>query len=143
MKKVLLLTTILSSSIFATTLKDGFYTCRSEKSMWSWYPYTTMTVKDGEITSVYHDRIKADGSKASNDEKYCERMLSSSKSSPKLYSEEIPKNFFKANKDLNAMDTVAGATDSVLEFKKELQFLIEKAETVGPGNYVIENSKLK
>ncbi|MGL4969903.1 MAG: hypothetical protein ACRC5B_07115, partial [Fusobacteriaceae bacterium] len=140
--KKLLTLFILISSIANANLKDGKYTCTSDKTIWFWYPYTEMTVENGEVVSASHDRIKKDGRKASLDEGYNKSMLKKNGVNPEIYSKVIPENYFKAEKDLEKMDGLAGATDSVKHFKKQMSLLLEKAETVGPGDYIIEKSQL-
>ncbi|MGL5053676.1 MAG: hypothetical protein ACRC5W_08845 [Cetobacterium sp.] len=141
MKKIFVLMLVLSSLANAE-LKDGRYTSKTDKTIWFWYPYTEMTVKNGEIISVYHDRVKNDGSKASEDESYNKSMGKKQNVNPALYSKLIPENYFKAGKNLETMDLVAGATDSVNHFKKQMKMLIQKAETEGPGDYIIKKSEL-
>ncbi|MGL4671006.1 MAG: hypothetical protein ACRC6J_05745 [Cetobacterium sp.] len=141
MKKIFILM-LMISSIANAGLKDGKYTSRTDKTIWFWYPYTEMIVKNGEVISVYHDRIKNDGSKASEDESYNKNMAKKQNVNPALYSKLIPENYFKAGKNLQKMDEIAGATDSVNHFKKQMQMLLQKAETEGPGDYIIKKSEL-
>ena len=141
MKKLFTLL-ILMSSVVSAQLKDGKYTCTTDKTIWFWYPYTEMTVEKGEVVSAVHDRIKKDGQKASLDEWYNKNMLKKNNVNPEIYSKQIPENYFKSGKDLEKMDGLVGATDSVNHFKKQMKLLLEKAETVGPGDYVIEKSQL-
>ncbi|SJZ36940.1 Major membrane immunogen, membrane-anchored lipoprotein [Cetobacterium ceti] len=142
MKKILLCSLLLSSIALGAQLKDGKYTVRTDKSIWFWYPYTAMVVKNGEIVSTYHDRIKLDGRKASEDESYNKNMYKKVKINPEMYSKLIPEDFFKNGKDLNKMDGISGATDSLNHFKSQMKFLIEKSETEGPGNYIMKKSEL-
>ncbi|MGL4403003.1 MAG: hypothetical protein ACRCTS_04700 [Fusobacteriaceae bacterium] len=141
MKKLLALL-LLFSTVAHAQLKDGKYTCVTDKTIWFWYPYTEMTVQNGEVVSASHDRIKKDGQKASLDEGYNKSMMKKTGVNPEIYSKTIPENYFKAGKDLEKMDGLAGATDSVNHFKKQMILLLEKAETVGPGDYIIEKSQL-
>ncbi len=130
---------IMSISAFGDNLKDGKYSVKTDKAMWSWYPYTEFTVENGEIIDVKHNRVKDDGSLASDDKSFNKMMHDKSKSSPKEYSKLIPENFFKAGKDIDKIDNVAGATDSVNQFKKQYKFLINKGK---PGNYTMKVSDL-
>lgn len=141
MKKIVLFI-ILNTFVLAMPLKDGKYSVRTEKSFWFWYPYTSVIIRNGEIVEAYHDRIKLDGRKASENDKYNSSMMRSSKTNPKIYSKAIPEEFFNKNKDLNKMDNIAGATDSVQNFKSQIKFLIHKAETEGPGNYIMSENQL-
>ncbi|MGL5051495.1 MAG: hypothetical protein ACRC0V_08395 [Fusobacteriaceae bacterium] len=141
MKKLLTLF-ILISSIVSAQLKDGKYTCITDKTIWFWYPYTEMIIENGEVVSASHDRIKKNGEKASLDEGYNKSMLKKANVNPEIYSKKIPENYFKAGKNIDKMDGLAGATDSVTHFKKQMSLMLEKAETVGPGNYVIKKSDL-
>lgn len=142
MKKSLLFLFILVSTLASANLKDGKYTCVSDKTIWFWYPYTEMTVEKGQVVSVSHDRIKKEGQKASQDNDYNKSMMKKNGVNPAIYSQKIPENYFKAGKSLEKMDGIAGATDSVNHFKKQMTLLLEKAATEGPGNYVIPKSQL-
>ncbi len=140
MKKLFILAfVILSATSFGSKLEDGKYTVRTDKTIWFWYPYTEFTVKDGEIIDVKHDRVKKDGRLASNDDSYNNRMYKKNNMSPKQYSQMIPANFFKAGKNIDNIDNVAGATDSVNHFKKQYKFLMEQGK---PGNYIMKKSDL-
>lgn len=141
MKKILLLM-IAISSIANAQLKDGKYTAVSDGSIWFWYPYTEMVVKNGEVVEATNDRIKKSGKKASQDKNYNTDMLKKVGVNPSMYSKMIPENYFKSGKNLEKMDSVAGATDSTDHFKKQMALLLEKANNEGPGDYVIKKSDL-
>ncbi len=141
MKKFLILM-LAFSSIASAALKDGKYTVISDGSIWFWYPYTEMVVKDGEVVEATHDRIKKSGKKASQDKNYNTDMLKKAGVNPSMYSKMIPENYFKSGKNLEKMDSVAGATDSTNHFKKQMTLLLEKASNEGPGSYVIKKSDL-
>ncbi|MGL5544813.1 MAG: hypothetical protein ACRDB6_06865 [Cetobacterium sp.] len=140
--KIFLILMLAFSSIASASLKDGKYTVISDGSIWFWYPYTEMVVKNGEVIEVIHDRIKKSGKKASQDKNYNTDMLKKVGVNPNIYSKMIPENYFKSGKNLEKMDSVAGATDSTDHFKKQMALLLEKASNEGPGSYVIKKSDL-
>lgn len=137
--KILLCMFLVISSFSFGKLQDGKYSVRTDRSIWFWYPYTEVTVKDGVVTSVAHDRVKTDGRLASQDDSYNNRMFKKTKMSPELYSKLIPENYFKAKGDLDKMDAIAGATDSLSHFKKQYEFLMKQEK---PGNYIMKKSDL-
>ena len=134
---------LLSMTIMGQELKDGRYSVQTDKSIWFWYPKTELIVENGEISKVSHNRVKKDGSLASEDEWYNKKMLKKTGTNPKMYSKEIPENYLKADKNLETMDSVAGATDSVMHFKKQMEFLLEKAEKGETGSFEISKKDLK
>lgn len=143
MKKLLLLFFILSSiTVLASQYKDGVYYVVASKGTWGWKPFTQITVKNGKITEVITDRINSKGELASKDESYNSSMLKKNKTNPKDYSDKLPKNYYKANGNIDKIDGIAGATDTVNEFKVMMKFLIDKAEKGQPGKYEIDKKLL-
>lgn len=141
--KKLLIFAALSVVAIGAQLNDGNYSVQSDKSIWFWYPKTTITVVGGDIVDVSHDRVKKDGRLASEDEGYNNRMLKKNGTNPQIYSKDIPKNYFKADGDLANIDNVAGATDSVTHFKKQMEFLMEKAKNGETGEFTMPKKDLK
>lgn len=142
LKKVIIFM-ILSMTIMGQGLKDGEYSVQTDKSIWFWYPKTEIIVKNGQVINVSHDRVKKDGRLASKDEWYNKKMLKKTGSNPENYSKEIPENYFKADKNLKTMDNVAGASESVIHFKKQMEFLLEKAKKGETGSFEISKKDLK
>ena len=70
-------------------------------------------------------------------------MLKKTGSNPEMYSKKIPENYFKADKNLSDMDNVAGATDSVIHFKKQMNFLLKKAEAGETGSFEMSKKDFK
>ncbi len=143
MKKILMIFAITCSIAIGAELKDGDYSVRTDKTFWFWYPRTEIVVKDGEVIEAYHDRVKKDGRLASEDDWYNKKMLKKNGTNPARYSKEIPENYFKANRDLEKIDNVAGATESVHHFKKQMEFLLEKAEKGETGEFTMPKKDLK
>jgi len=143
MKKLLMIFAVTSIVVAGAELKDGEYSVKTDKSIWFWFPKTTMTVKDGEVVSATHDRVKKDGRLASQDDWYNNKMLKKTGSNPEQYAKDIPENYFNAGKDLQGMDSVAGATDSVMHFQKQMEFLLEKAEAGETGDFEMSKKLLK
>ncbi|MGL6115903.1 MAG: hypothetical protein ACRC1R_12895 [Cetobacterium sp.] len=142
MIKIFILTILLATFTNAQNLKDGFYSVRTDKTYFFYYPTTTMTVKNGEIVAVTHDRTQLDGKKASEDEDYNKNMLENRGVNAEIYSKKLVEEYFAANKNLDKVENIAGATDSSRHFKSQMRFLIEKAQTKGPGNYIMKNYDL-
>lgn len=143
MKKLLITFAIISAVAAGAELKDGKYSVQTDKSIWFWYPKTEILVEDGQVVEATHDRIKKDGRLASQDDWYNKKMLKKTGSNPERYSREIPENYFKAEKDLEKMDSVAGATESVHHFKKQMNFLLEKAEAGETGEFTMSKKELE
>jgi len=143
MKKLLIAFAIMSVVAAGAELKDGRYSVKTDKSIWFWYPKTEIVVKDGQVVEATHDRVKKDGRLASQDDWYNKKMLKKTGSNPEQYSKEIPENYFKANKNLDEIDNVAGATESVVHFKKQMNFLLKKAETGETGEFLMPKKDLK
>lgn len=142
MKKIIIFM-LFSTVLFGQGLKDGRYSVQTDRSIWFWYPKTEMVVEDGVVTQVSHDRVKKDGRLASEDDWYNKKMLKKTGSNPESYSKDIPENYFKAEKNLEKMDNVAGATDSTTHFKKQMEFLLEKAKIGETGNFEMSKKDLK
>ncbi len=143
MKKLIITFAIISSLAAGAELKDGRYSVQTDKSIWFWYPKTEILVEGGEVTEVSHDRVKKDGRLASQDDWYNKKMLKKSGSNPEEYSIKIPENYFKANGNLDEMDSIAGATDSVNHFKKQMNFLLKKAEAGETGDFTMSKKELE
>lgn len=141
--KKLFLFLILSASLIGENLKDGSYSVQTDKSIWFWYPRTTILVEDGIIVDATHDRVKKDGRLASKDDWYNKKMLKKTGSNPERYSRDIPASYFRAGGDLEKMDNVAGATDSTIHFKRQMDFLLEKAAKGETGEFTMPKKDLK
>ena len=143
MKKLLVLLFImLSIATFSATYKDGAYYVVANKGTFGWKPFTEIIVKNGKVSQVTFDRINKNGELASKDSGYNKSMKKKVGTNPSEYSVNIPKNFLAVNQNLNQMDAVAGATDSLLEFKIMTKFLLEKAAKGETGKFEINKSDL-
>lgn len=145
MKKIALVLFILFSfvSFSATIYKDGVYSVIADKGTFGWKPFTEITIKNGKVSEIVFDRVNKNGNLASKDNGYNNSMKKKVGTNPAEYSVNIPKNFLSANQNLDNMDAVTGATDSLIEFKVMTKFLLEKATKGETGKFEIAKSKLK
>ena len=145
MKKISLVLFVLFNftSFSATIYKDGIYSVVADKGTFGWKPVTEITIKNGKISEIIFDRVNKNGNLASKDNGYNSSMKKKTGTNPAEYSVNIPKNFFSANQNFDKMDAVAGATDSLIEFKIMTSFLLDKASKGEIGKFEIAKSKLK
>lgn len=144
MKKLILGVFLLFSfCMLGAEYIDGIYYVAADKATYGWKPFTEMVIKEGQISSITFDRVNKKGEFASFDEKYNKRMKKKSGINPEEYSVQIPKKYFEAGKNLEDMDAVSGATDSVREFKIMMTFLLDKAQKGETGKFEIKKSDLK
>lgn len=136
MKKLFtLIFVLLSMSIFAGDLKDGRYWVEDAEYKYGWKSFTAITIKDGEVVSARHDKFNADGKFASEDDEYNTNMKAKSGSNPAEFSKVLVEDYL-AKKDIDKVDTVAGATSNSDIFKAQIKFLLEKAAKGETGKFV-------
>ncbi|WP_319370428.1 hypothetical protein [uncultured Ilyobacter sp.] len=140
MKKILIGIFIVSSLAFGK-LQDGKYYVEAEKATWGWKPFTYMVVKNCEIIEIKHDRKNKDGKNATEDMKYNQSMAKKQGVGIKDAVSKLENGFMKS-KDVDKIDSVAGATSTSTEFKVMMKYLIDKAENGKPGSYKIPNKDL-
>lgn len=139
MKKLIFIILVFNSLyIFASSYYDGEYYVEAKKAKYGWKPFTKIIIKDKKIIKVIHDRKNSNNELASSNSEFNEKMKAASGSSPKEYSKKIPESFIKSNYSFEKMDGVAGATDSVKQFKQMMAFLLKKAEKGKTGNFKIK-----
>lgn len=144
MKKLLVLIFMLCGfSLLAVDYADGTYYVEADKTTWGWRPFTEITIKNGQISKIVFDRKNKKGKLASEDASYNKSMKKKEGTNPEEYSVVIPQNYSDAGNDLEKMDGLAGATDSVREFKIMMSFLLEKAAKGDTGEFQIKKSDLK
>lgn len=136
MKKVLIFI-LLSVVVIAGGLKDGSYRVEEKNYSYGWKSFTSIKVENGEIVSVMHDKINPNNEYASSNEKYNKDMKAKSGSSPAEFTRALEKDFI-AKKDIDNIDAIAGATGSVKVFKKQMKFLLKKAEKGKEGKYTLK-----
>jgi major membrane immunogen (membrane-anchored lipoprotein) len=143
MKKILAIFFLLfSMTVLGEGYIDGTYYVIADKGTWGWKPFTEVVIKDGKIENITFDRINKKGELASFDEGYNKRMGKKKGMNPEKYSVEIPANFFAVGNNFDNMDSFAGATDSLREFKIMMNFLLEKATKGETGSFEIKKSDL-
>lgn len=140
MKKIWIGIFVISSLAFGK-LQDGKYYVEAEKESWGWKPFTYMVVKNSEIVEVRHDRKNKDGKNATEDMKYNQSMSKKQGLGIKDAARKLENGFMKS-KDVEKIDTVAGATTTSKEFKIMMKYLVNKAENGKPGSYKISNKDL-
>ncbi len=136
MKKAFtLIFVLLSMSIFAGGLKDGKYWVEDAEYKYGWKSFTAITVEKGEVVSAKHDKVNADGKYASQDDDYNKNMKAKSGSNPAEFSKVLVEDYL-AKKDIDKVDTVAGATSNSDIFRAQIKFLLEKAAKGETGKFV-------
>jgi major membrane immunogen (membrane-anchored lipoprotein) len=141
MKKILIGIFVISSLAFGK-MQDGKYYVEAEKAEWGWKAFTYMIVKDSEIVEVRHDRKNKKGEIATKDKKYNQSMAKKQGVGIKDAVYKL-QNGFMESKDVEEIDSIAGATSTSKEFKAMMRYLIHKAEKGQPGSYKIPNKDLK
>jgi major membrane immunogen (membrane-anchored lipoprotein) len=140
MKKILIGIFVISSLAFSK-LEDGKYYVEAENASWGWKPFTYMVVENGEIVEIKHDRKNKAGKNATEDLKYNKSMSEKKGLGIKDAVQKLEKEFMKS-KDIEQVDSVAGATSTSKEFKVMVKFLMDKAETGEAKKYKIPNKEL-
>lgn len=141
MKKILIGIFVISSLAFGK-LQDGKYYVEAEKAEWGWKPFTYMVVKDSEIIEVRHDRKNKKGEIATKDKKYNQSMAKKQGIGIRDAVSKLERDFMKS-KDIDKIDSIAGATSTSKEFKAMMRYLVHKAEKGQSGQYKIPNKELK
>ncbi|ADO82988.1 FMN-binding protein [Ilyobacter polytropus] len=141
MKKILIGIFVISSLAFGK-LQDGKYYVEAEKAEWGWKPFTYMVVKNSEIIEVKHDRKNKKGEIATKDKKYNQSMAKKQGIGIKDAVSKLERDFMKS-KDIEEIDSIAGATSTSKEFKAMMRYLVHKAEKGQSGQYKIPNKELK
>lgn len=145
MKKVILYL-IVATSVLGSQLIDGQYSVQQDGYYYGWASTTSLKVEDGKIIDVKTNKVNKVGELVSEDKKYNEKMLVKSGTNPKEYLTLLTENFMKnynmiETKDkfqMPKVDIIAGATNSSKNFKKMMEFLVEKAKKGETGDYKIK-----
>lgn len=98
-------------------LKDGKFKAEaSDFDDKGWKPFVEVEIKEGKIAAVTFDYTNKDGKFKSEDENYNKNMEAKVKTGPAKYTKEL-EDALVAKQDVAKVDTVAGATHSVDNFK--------------------------
>jgi major membrane immunogen (membrane-anchored lipoprotein) len=98
-------------------LKDGKFKAEaSDFDDKGWKPFVEVETKEGKITAVSFDYTNKDGKFKSEDADYNKNMEAKVKTGPAKYTKEL-EDALVAKQDVAKVDTVAGATHSVDNFK--------------------------
>lgn len=109
--------------------QDGIYTATySHLDNHGWRPEVVVTIADGKIESAMMDYYKPDGSKKSEDEAYSATMEGKSGITPKAAYEQMNERLV-ASQDIEAVETVTGATSSTKFFGVLAKAALENAKT--------------
>ncbi|QGU93962.1 FMN-binding protein [Clostridium bovifaecis] len=101
-----------------SALKDGKYKAEaSDFDERGWKPFVEMEIKDGKIATVNFDYINKDGKFKSEDAEYNKNMEAKVKTGPAKYTKQL-EDALVEKQDPATVDTIAGATHSVDNFKK-------------------------
>lgn len=152
MKKLFILSFLMSISLFSYGLKDGRYWVEDSSYTYGWKSFTAMTVQNGDIISIRHDKINAKNEYASSDDAYNRNMKLSTNTNPKKFTRALENDFMEKKLDalagatskdyrinyyeiVDQVDTVVGATANSNIFKKQMKFLLEKASKGETGKH--------
>ncbi|HOQ16671.1 MAG: FMN-binding protein [Epulopiscium sp.] len=108
--------------------KDGSYKAEADSfDEHGWKPVITIEVKDGKISSVDYDEVNEAGASKETDEEYNKNMkdkvgLGPAEAIPQLEKDLVEKQ------DVNAVDTVTGATGTTNNFKTMANKALEEAK---------------
>lgn len=136
MKKILIFL-LMAVSMMSAELKDGTYRVEEKAYKYGWKAFTEIKVENTEIVSVLYDKFNGDNEYASANEKYNKDMKEKSGSSPAEFTRALEADFM-AKKDIKELDAIAGATNSVKVFKKQMKFLLKKAKKGKTGEYKLK-----
>ena len=126
---------LLSFAVFAQSLKDGFYRVEEKGYTRGYKNFTELTVSKGKITKVTFDKFDEKGALVSESKDYNQRMKAASGIDSVSANKILTDNLLKTQNS-EKIDAVAGATSNVNIFKKQVNFLFEKAKSGKTGNYV-------
>ncbi|KYH29577.1 MULTISPECIES: FMN-binding protein [Clostridium] len=111
-----------------SALKDGTYKAEAKDfDDKGWKPFVEVEIKDGKIVAVNFDYTNKDGKFKSEDAEYNKKMEEKVKTGPAKYTKELEDSLVE-KQDPEAVDTVAGATHSVENFKKLAGKALENAK---------------
>ncbi len=100
------------------TTKDGTYTASdAEFDQYGWKAEISVTYKDGKITEVVFEEVNKDGAKKRDDVGYNTPFKAKSGVTVGEVADTLVKALIE-KQDINAVDTVAGATASTDKFKE-------------------------
>lgn len=117
-----------SNETTQSALKDGKYKAEaSDFDERGWKPFVEVEVKDGKISVAKFDYINKDGKFKSEDVEYNKSMEAKVKTGPAKYTKELAAALIE-KQDPAKVDTIAGATHSVENFKKLSAGLLENAK---------------
>ena len=146
MKKIisLALTTVFALGAFtgcsgeqikSVALTDGTYRAEFvEFDTNGWKDYVEVTVVDGQLDQVVFDSVNEKGNLKSEDASYKSEMEQMVGTYPAKYNKDLINQFIESGK-INAVDIVAGATESTGNFKT---LIIEAMENAAEGNTEVE-----
>lgn len=107
--------------------KDGTYKAAYDKlDSHGWKGQVELTIKGNEITACTFDYVNKDGALKSKDAGYNSSMLKVAKTNPEEFSAKLPQDLLN-KQNVDAVDTVTGATHSTKDFKDLVAAALAKA----------------
>ncbi|NLK20843.1 MAG: FMN-binding protein [Epulopiscium sp.] len=111
----------------AVKYTDGTYTAEGEADERGWKPVISIEVNDSKITAVDYNEINQEGTEKQNDEEYNKNMkdvvnIGPAEAFPQLEASLVEKQ------DVDAVDTVSGATGTTESFKNMAKKALETAK---------------
>ncbi len=98
-------------------LTDGVFTAETEADERGWKAVLEITVENGQIVAVDFDEVNEEDARKSEDEAYAERMSAATDITPAEAYEALEQALLD-NQDIEAVETVTGATSSTEKFQK-------------------------
>lgn len=124
----------LTTSIFAgcsakaeSELKDGTYTATSEADERGYVSSIELTIAEGKISAVKYDEKDAEGVSKLDQPEYNKKMEEVTGSSP-IAAYPVLEEALVEKQDVDAVDTVTGATTSSDSFKALAKEALESAK---------------
>lgn len=131
---------IFSLMIFISCGKyqNGEYYVIQKKDYKGWKTFLKIEVKNNKIFNVEFNKINKENKLVTENEEYNKKMKEKSGIDTIEYTKILEENFLKSNGNINQIDIIAGATHSVVEFKKMSKFLLKKIKSGKIGKYEID-----
>lgn len=130
MKKIFLFTLILSTISFSN-LKDGTYIAETLKEATGpgkpWKTKVELIIKEGKISQSLIEGFKSNGELKTNDTKYNEIWMKKSGTNFNKVREKLNNELIESQ-NIDSIDSIAGATELTVLFKKLTKAAIKQSE---------------
>lgn len=121
-------------------LKDGIYSAElKDYDNHNYKEFIVVTVKEGDVTAIQYDAKSPEGALRNTDEKYKSDMEPVQGTFPKQYTADLV-NQYLANRTIEKVDAVAGATNSSQNFSAMFKALKSNMQSGDTSLVVVENA---